>query len=78
MLHDGCRWDSIITHVPGAGKSVQGLRGKSARGIFRTCPKKSKGKFRTSQILSALQVKGNLRLQNFGRQGVAANIAFQC
>ena len=30
----------------------------STRGIFRTCPKKSRGKFRTSQILSALQTKG--------------------
>ena len=68
--------------IPGGGGGILyrvfSAGENSTRGIFRTCPKKSRGKFRTSQILSALQAKGNLRLRNFGRQRVAANIAFQC
>ena len=61
----------VLYRVFSAGKN-------SPQGIFRTCPKKSRGKFRTFQILSALQAKGNLRLRNFSRQRVAATIAFQC
>ena len=63
--------EGILYRVFSAGEN-------SARGMFRTCPKKSRGKFCTSQILSALQAKGNLRLRNFGRQQEAVNIAFQC
>ena len=43
--------------------------------LYRVLPQR---KFRTSQMLSALEAKGNLGLRNFGRQRVAANIAFQC
>jgi hypothetical protein len=36
----------------------------SAWGKFRTCPKKSRGKFHTSQIFSALEAKGILGLRS--------------
>ena len=49
-----------LVFIPGGGggDSVQGF---FRRGKFRTCPQKSRGKLRTSQILSALEAKGKTK-----------------
>ena len=60
MLHDIVE---AVEGEPGAGGGVL-YGGFFRRGKFRTCPKKSRGKFRTSQILSALQTKGILVLRS--------------
>ena len=52
-----CRGGGILYRDFSAGEN-------SAWEKFRTCPKKSRGKFRTSQLFSALEAKGILGLQS--------------
>ena len=58
------KMELALKDIPGGGGGEVLYRDfsageNSAQGIFRTCPKKSRGKFRTSQILSALEAKGD-------------------